>query len=82
MTEIIRYIPRCTTLEDYAAWLKFPPYPRVGFCGDCTPAFKRKMMDQGRCDHPETRFERDEDGQLTGIVKQDGCGLTFDLFSN
>jgi len=28
----------------------------IGYCVDCTPEYKSKMMGENRCDHPETKF--------------------------
>jgi hypothetical protein len=82
--EIIRYLPRCVSSEDYRAWNKLQPRAgKAGFCEDCTPTFKMTMMDLGRCDHPEIRFCRDDDGFLTGTVTQaDADSMSFDLFLN
>ena len=71
--------PSCTTPEDYKAWRKLPPQAgQAGFCEDCTPKFKLKMIDQGKCDHPDIRFTRDVDGILTGRIKQLDKGKTID----
>ena len=63
--------PPCTNLRDYKEWLMMlPPTGKYGFCEDCTPKYKLEMMDQGRCEHPEIRFERDEDGFLNGTTTE------------
>jgi hypothetical protein len=78
---IITYIPSCTTPEDYAAWKEISPSADARFCNDCTPSFKREMVEKGRCDYPDTKFERDEDGKVTGTLKI-RIGVSLDLFSN
>ena len=77
-----KVIPSCSSAEDYQEWHKLmPPTGRYGFCEDCTPRYKMKMMNQGRCEHPEVRFERDEDGFLNGVISE-AKPESLDLFSN
>lgn len=42
-----------------------------GVCMDCTPEYKAKMLEQGRCQHPETLFvvqvDRHMESSLVGI---------------
>lgn len=42
--------------------------PTVDHCRDCTQQFKRKMMDEGKCAHPETVFIKAEiGGDVIGV---------------
>lgn len=43
--------------------------PTVSYCRDCTSAYKKQMMEEGRCDHPETVFVRSEkhQGDVIGV---------------
>lgn len=36
-------------------------------CNDCTAKFRDRMIDAGRCDHPETTFARDREGEVVGV---------------
>jgi hypothetical protein len=42
-----------------------------GYCLDCTPEHKAKMMREGRCEHPETRFvvwvSRQKEPEVIGV---------------
>lgn len=53
-------IPSCTNAVHFVWWRSaekrestFKPHR---FCRDCTPAMKREMMIDGRCDHPDVFF--------------------------
>jgi len=41
---------------------------RINYCRDCTPDFKREMMESGRCSHPETVFVRETNGTSGDVV--------------
>jgi len=47
---------------DYALWKFYSRRTRrpfaKSFCDDCTPKFQARMLEQGRCEHPETQFYR------------------------
>jgi hypothetical protein len=34
-----------------------PPAEHDGYCTDCLPTYKARMMDEGRCAHPGVTFE-------------------------
>lgn len=43
-----------------------------GYCIDCTPSFKERMLEAGRCEHPDVTFvymydESCEPGEVTLI---------------
>lgn len=42
----------------------------TNFCLDCTPEYQQRMLIEGRCEHPETRFVWvvSEDGQGTEML--------------
>lgn len=43
--------------------------PTVDHCRDCTQQYKRKMHDEGKCDHPETVFiKADMGGDVIGVA--------------
>lgn len=43
--------------RDYIHLMRQSSNPKdTGVCLDCTPEFKTQMLEQGLCDHPETRF--------------------------
>lgn len=43
--------------RDYIHLMRQSSNPKdTGVCMDCTPEFKTKMLEQGLCEHPETRF--------------------------
>lgn len=67
--------PRC--FETREQWIEYQrlwqssyrsvkPMPKVNICRDCTPEHRDKMIDEGRCVHPETVFVIDNDG-IIGI---------------
>ena len=52
-------------------WAKFAKATNVPMrpdrhCLDCTPEFKLKMLDEGRCERPETVFGIDNEGGVFG----------------
>lgn len=58
--------PRCAnSTAEYEEWRHFSRFQFLpsGFCTDCTPEYKQKMMLEGRCDYPEIQFY-DNDGYL------------------
>jgi len=64
--------PDCTDDESFADWLRMrtgkrPDFiPRIGFCEDCTPAFKAAMVAKGLCSNPQVRFAHDKEGAIRG----------------
>lgn len=43
--------------RDYIHLMRQSSNPKdTGVCLDCTPEFKTQMLEEGLCDHPETRF--------------------------
>jgi hypothetical protein len=63
--------PRCTTQKEYRLWKRAASevYAAYGFCTDCTPEYKEKMLAEGRCEHPKIIFRRDKDGYIFGRPK-------------
>jgi hypothetical protein len=39
-----------------------------GPCTDCTPEYQERMKQQMRCEHPEVKFDFDEDGLIAGYI--------------
>jgi hypothetical protein len=64
-------IPSCfSSREQYALWMRSARSTkpgRSGYCEDCTPEYKRKMVEQNRCEYPATWFHTDEDGFVAGV---------------
>lgn len=59
---IIKDYPSCfNSVDDYLVW-KYLALKTVkkkladNICMDCSPEYKREMVKQGRCQHPETKF--------------------------
>lgn len=67
----IEYPPICFTRPQYSEWLsaarKAPPTQSNGYCQDCTPQYKARMMTQGLCAHPGVQFKVLDDEGLSGI---------------
>lgn len=42
-----------------------------GFCADCTPEYKKEMIQAHKCSFPNTRFVTDEDGMVSGRRSED-----------
>lgn len=66
--------PLCfTSPEQFAAWQRLiaecdpEEALRGDYCTDCTPEYQQRMIDEGRCAHPETTFVKDADGFITGV---------------
>lgn len=54
-------VPMCCDSQWQAdGWIdqarKVDANPKCGFCTDCTPFFKAKMMMLGRCENPGVKF--------------------------
>lgn len=47
---------------------------KVGYCTDCLPEYQVKMLDKGRCAHPEVRFGMDKDGFVCGYLPTSTAG--------
>lgn len=62
--------------RDYIHLMRASSEPRdTGVCMDCTPEFKTKMLEEGLCDHPETRFilwrnKHEEDVEVIGVSNE------------
>jgi len=39
---------------------------RDGYCADCTPQYRDRMVARNRCSYPMTLFEVDQDGMVKG----------------
>ena len=63
---------KCATYKQYREWREsarsIPPSFSAWFCTDCTPAYQKEMLAQGKCVRPEIRFKLDEDGGHAGYV--------------
>lgn len=55
-----RNMPKCfSSVADWKEWNRLDiisEQVNTTVCTDCTPAFKLRMIEEGKCDHPETRF--------------------------
>jgi hypothetical protein len=55
------YPPCFDDRRQYARWQsmhsKTKEVMRAGYCADCTCAYQRRMISQGRCTHPEMSLE-------------------------
>jgi len=61
-------VPLCTDAETYEQWKALSRGAMVaGFCTDCTGGYKRKMMQEGRCENPTVKFKF-EDDFITGYI--------------
>lgn len=62
--------------RDYIHLMRQSSNPRdTGVCTDCTPEFKTKMLEEGLCDHPETRFvlwrnQHEESVEVIGVSSE------------
>jgi hypothetical protein len=55
--------------EHFVAWVKYAGQtrqPSLTYCTDCTPDYKKRMMEKGKCSHPGVVFVLEEDG-LRGV---------------
>lgn len=72
MTNITFSHPRCfDSPEQFKDWkdgARATGLSVLGYCADCTPAYKLKMLKQNRCGHPTVMFEMDSDGDLVGYI--------------
>ena len=63
---------KCATDKQYREWREAarnsPPSMSAWFCTDCTPAYQKKMLEQGKCARPDIKFKLDEDGGCAGFV--------------
>lgn len=61
----------CATSDQLYEWRKMArllaPPKDSWFCTDCTPSYKLEMMRQNRCERPEIKFRRRDDG-IEGFV--------------
>lgn len=72
-TVVFNEVPRCSTPEQYAAWLSSQHRKKgriedrnCGFCSDCTPKYADSMRKKGLCDYPEIVFKKSKDGGIVG----------------
>jgi hypothetical protein len=62
--------------RDYIHLMRQSSNPKdTGVCMDCTPEFKTRMLEEGLCDHPETRFvlwrnTYEQEVEVVGISNQ------------
>jgi len=68
------YHPKCFTEKQWLEWKAAARGAKpTSYCRDCLPCFKHKMMRDGLCEHPETRFlrapTRSFDGRLDVEIK-------------
>lgn len=66
--------PKCFhNSMEFASWATMAAFTggcyESGFCTDCTPEYKAKMLAANRCEHPEIRFCLDQDGFIQGTAK-------------
>ena len=74
MGEIVVTAPLCFhSPEQMARWYQAAARARdpgelrhSDYCTDCTPEYQAQMMKEGRCAHPETTFNEDDDGFVVG----------------
>ncbi len=68
--------PACFTPEQWRHWVKCERellksnryhYNENGFCAECTPRYKKQMVERGQCSYPTVTFIRDADGSLNGV---------------
>jgi hypothetical protein len=62
--------PACFDSEaQYIAWVHAArsAQAKIDHCRDCTAAYQARMIEQHRCEYPETVFELDEDGFISGM---------------
>jgi len=64
-------IPKCfSSREQYSLWVnaaRLNSPGASGYCADCTPEYQREMIEQCRCECPDTTFHIDEDGFVAGV---------------
>lgn len=56
--------PRCfDSQQHYQWWLEAleecrikEGHPKPTYCSDCLPEFKKRMISEGRCEHPTVKF--------------------------
>jgi hypothetical protein len=68
----MRY-PACFDSEEqYLSWVHAARAAqfKINHCNDCTPQYQSRMIQQHRCEHPEVRFETDEDGFIIGTTSR------------
>ena len=62
--------PLCfDTMKDFKRWVTAArsshPHPAHSYCEDCTAEYRDRMIIEGRCGHPQTKFKRVY-GELVG----------------
>ena len=63
--------PDC--FDSYKQWREWhtlsrlaPPTAHNAYCEDCTPAYKQRMMQQHKCEHPNVQFKQ-VSGEFVGV---------------
>jgi hypothetical protein len=66
--EFLTKVPSCFTEPQYEAWKEAArqAIPTWGPCTDCTPGYQARMKIAGKCEHPEIKFEYDDDEAIYG----------------
>ena len=60
--------PACATAEEYENWKRAAKgFLPAGFCTDCCPEHRDRMIAEGRCEHPTVQFMPDGDGYIPKI---------------
>lgn len=62
----------CSTPEQAVSWIdqakRVDANPVCGFCSDCQPVFKARMMMQGRCENPGVKFHESVVDGVYGVL--------------
>src|SRR3990167_3132952 len=78
--------PPCfKSVEQYNDYMRrllkaIPKVPEPQYCWDCTKDYQKKMLEEGKCRHPETTFEEvtlDWDTGVQGKRRQSAFPLTL-----
>lgn len=58
------------SFEQFKLWkdaARMAPPGNSGYCTDCTPDYQNRMIKDGRCEFPDTRFHTDKHGWVEGV---------------
>lgn len=79
--QLARVMPRCfDSRYQWEAWVaqaadvslqSRPPAP-TGFCADCLPEYKERMLECGRCERPEIKFQQVGPDAWVGVRDRHG----------
>lgn len=64
---VFKRVPKCSTPEQYFAWVevaRIVPPGKAGFCTDCTPEYAALMRSIGLCENTFIEFDKDGDGYV------------------